>query len=318
MAKISRELKTGIIVVITIAIFIWGFNFIKGANLFDSSRNFYVEYENVQGLSVSAPVTINGLKVGSVDRIYFHPQKVGVLVVNFSMQNNFKFTKNSIAEIYSPDFISGKSIKILPAFDGNNAVSGDTLNGKIEAGILGALNDQIAPLQSKVTSFITNADTLLVGVNAIFDEKTQVNLKNAIASLNTTLSTFKTASTSLDKMLAENGKVDSILSNATIASHNLVSLTDSLNQSQIKETVKKLQGTIAKFNGILANIENGEGAIGKLLIDEGLYDNLEAASKEMEELLFELKVNPKRFVHFSLFGKKPKPYKSEEGVEVKE
>lgn len=317
MAKISRELKTGIIAVLTIALFVWGFNFIKGSNLFESGRSFYVEYENVQGLSVSAPVTINGLKVGVVDKIYFHPNKIGVLVVNFSLANDFKFTKNSIAEIYSPDFISGKSIKILPAFEGNNAVSGDTLNGKIEAGLLGALNDQIAPLQSKVTSFLTNTDTLLVGFNAIFDEKTRGNLREAIASLNTTLSTFKTASKSLNSMLAENGKVDSILSNATTASHNLVSLTDSLNESQIKETVHRLQGTIAKFNGILENVENGNGSIGKLLKDEGLYDNLEAASKEMEELLFELKVNPKRFVHFSLFGKKQKVYKPEE-EQVKE
>ncbi|MET2985253.1 MlaD family protein [Aureibaculum conchae] len=317
MAKISRELKTGIIAVLTIAVFIWGFNFIKGSNLFESGRNFYVEYENVQGLSVSAPVTINGLKVGVVNKIFFHPKKVGVLVVNFSLENDFKFTKNSIAEIYSPDFISGKSIKILPAFDGNNAVSGDTLNGKIEMGILGAINDQIAPLQSKVTSFLTNTDTLLVGFNAIFDQKTQGNLREAIASLNTTLSTFKSASKSLNSMLAENGKVDSILTNATTASHNLVSLTDSLNQSQIKQTVQRLQGTIDKFNGILATIEEGDGTIGKLLKDEGLYDNLEAASKEMEELLYELKVNPKRFVHFSLFGKKAKAYKPEE-EEIKE
>ncbi|RPD98649.1 MCE family protein [Aureibaculum marinum] len=315
MANISRELKTGIIAVLTIGIFIWGFNFIKGSNLFDSSRHFFVEYENVQGLSVSAPVTINGLTVGTVDKIYFHPNKVGVLVVNFSLENNFKFSKNSIAEIYSPDFISGKSIKILPSFDGDNAVSGDTLTGKIEAGILGALNDQIAPLQAKVTSFITNADTLLVGINAVFNQETQTNLKSAIASLNTTLSTFNTASKSLNIMLAENGKIDSVLTNASIASSNLVSLTDSLNESQIKETVLQLQSTITKFNGILSTIENGDGSIGKLLKDEGLYDNLEAASKEMEELLFELKVNPKRFVHFSLFGKKPKPYKPEEVVE---
>ncbi|QCX39493.1 MCE family protein [Aureibaculum algae] len=311
MVKISRELKTGIIAVLTIALFVWGFNFIKGNNLFESGRKFYVEYENVQGLSVSAPVTINGLKVGVVDRIYFHPKKVGVLVVNFSLENDFAFTNNSIAEIYSPDFISGKSIKILPAFDGRNAVSGDTLKGNIEAGLLGAVNDQIAPLQAKVASFLTNADTLLIGVNAILNPKKQLEIKEAITSLNSILSTFKTASRSLDNMLAENGKVDSILTNATLASHNLVSLTDSLNQSQIKQTVQKLQGTITKFNGILTNIEDGNGSIGKLLKDEGLYNNLEAASKEMEELLFELKVNPKRFVHFSLFGKKAKAYTPE-------
>jgi len=312
MPKLSRELKTGIIALSVIAIFIWGFSFIKGTNLLDNHRVFYAEYNNVQGLSPSAPVTINGLNVGTINAIYFHPKKTGRLVVKFSLKSDFKFSKNSIAEIYSPDFISGKSIKILPSYTGNNAVSGDTLKGNIEAGLLGALNDQIAPLQSKVDSFLTNADSLLQGFNTIFDQESQVNLKQSIAKLNTTLSTFKNTSRSLDKMLSEDGKIDSILSNATIASNSLVSLTDSLNDADIKSTIKKLETTLNNFNGILAGIENGNGSIGKLLKDDGLYKNLEGASKEMEELLREMKLNPKRFVHFSLFGKKPKPYNSEE------
>ncbi len=315
MPKLSRELKTGIIAILVIAIFIWGFSFIKGTNLIDNNRIFYAEYNNVQGLSPSAPVTINGLRVGTIKTIDFHPEKVGRLIVKFSLESKFKFSKNSIAQIYSPDFISGKSIKILPSYTGSNAVSGDTLRGNIEAGILGALNDQIAPLQSKVDSFLTNADTLLQGFNTIFDQDSQVNLKQAIAKLNTTLSTFSNASKSLDNMLADDGKIDSILSNATIASNNLVSLTDSLNSANLKTTIKKLETTLNSFNGIIANIEKGEGTIGKLLKDEGLYKNLEGASKEMEELLRELKLNPKRFVHFSLFGKRPKNYKAEEPQE---
>ncbi len=315
MPKLSRELKTGIIALLVIAMFIWGFSFIKGTNLLDKSRVFYAEYNNVQGLSPSAPVTINGLRVGAINNIYFHPKKAGKLIVKFSLESDFNFSKNSIAEIYSPDFISGKSIKILPSYTGSNAVSGDTLRGNIEAGILGALNDQIAPLQSKVDSFLTNADSLLLGFNSIFDQESQVNLKQAIAKLNTTLSTFSNASKSLDIMLSEDGKIDSILSNATIASNNLVNLTDSLNSANLKTTIKKLETTLNSFNDIIANIEKGEGTIGKLLKDEGLYKNLEGASKEMEELLRELKLHPKRFVHFSLFGKRPKNYKAEEPQE---
>jgi phospholipid/cholesterol/gamma-HCH transport system substrate-binding protein len=315
MPKLSRELKTGIIALLVIAIFIWGFSFIKGANLLDNHRVFYAEYNNVQGLSPSAPITINGLRVGAINSIRFHPERTGILIVKFSLESDYKFSKNSIAQIYSPDFISGKSIKILPSYIGNNAVSGDTLRGNIETGILGALNDQIAPLQSKVDSFLTNADTLLQGFNAIFDQESQVNLKQAIAKLNTTLSTFSRTSKSLDKMLSEDGKIDSILSNATIASNNLVSLTDSLNNANIKSTIKKLETTLNNFNGILAGIEDGKGSMGKLLKDDGLYKNLEGASKEMEELLREMKLNPKRFVHFSLFGKRPKNYKPEEPKE---
>jgi len=312
MPKLSKELKTGIIAIVVIGLFIWGFSFIKGSNLFDDNRVFYAEYDNVQGLSPSAPVTINGLKVGTINQIDFHPDKVGRLIVKFSLESKFKFSKNSIAQIYSPDFISGKSIKIITSINGNTAVSGDTLAGNVEAGILGALNDQIAPLQSKVESFLINADSLLVGFNNVFDKESQVNLKQSIEKLNSSLSTFKSASNSLDNMLADNGKIDSILINATLASNNLVKMSDSLKEVNIKSTVAELESTLNNFNGILADMKDGKGSMGKLLKDEALYKNLEGASKEMEELLREMKLNPKRFVHFSLFGKKPKQYTPEE------
>ncbi len=250
-----------------------------------------------------------------VNDIYFHPVREGMLIVKFSLENDFKFSKNSVAQIYSPDFISGKSIKLLTSLEGDNAVSGDTLIGNVEAGFLGALNDQIAPLQAKVQSFVINADSLLGGFNEVFDTKTKTNLKQSIAKLNTTLTSFTTASKSLDRILAEDGKIDSILDNANIASIKLVSLTDSLNDANLKSTVRKLETTLNSFNNILSNLDKGEGSMGKLLKDEGLYNNLKGASKEMEELLHEMKLNPKRFVHFSLFGKKPKPYQSEQPQE---
>jgi len=312
MPKISRELRTGIIAVFAIAIFIWGFSFLKGINLFESSRVFYAQYENVQGLEPSAPVTINGLTVGTILDIDFHPRNQDILVVKFSLNKNLKFSKNSVAQIYSPDFISGKSIKLLTAKEGDNAISGDTLIGNVELGILGTLNDQIAPLQAKFQSFVINADSLVGGFNEIFDANTKNNLRESVAKLNTTLTSFNSISKSLDVMLADNGKIDSVLSNANKASMKLVSLTDSLNDSNIKSTVKKLELTLNNFNNILSNLDKGEGSMGKLLKDEGLYNNLKGASKEMEELLKEMKLNPKRFVHFSLFGKKPKPYQAEE------
>lgn len=314
MAKLSREIKTGLVALSTIAIFIWGFSFLKGSNLLENKRVFYAEYDNVQGLSKSAPVTINGLKVGTVDEIYFHPTNPGILVVKFSLENTYKFSKGSIAQIYSPDFISGKSIKILTSFSGPEAVSKDTLRGNIEAGFLGAINDQIAPLQTKFSNFILNTDSLVMGMNAIFDAKTQTNLKQSVAKLNKTLGSFESASSDISQMLSENkGKFDSIIDNADNTSQNLSNLTDSLSAANLGGSIKKLETTLTKFNSVLAAIDNGEGSLGKLLKDDGLYNNLKGASKEMEELLKEMKLNPKRFVHFSLFGKKPKPYTQEEG-----
>ena len=245
-------------------------------------------------------------------------KKIGRIVVRFSVENPIKFSNKSIAQIYSPDFISGKAIKIVTDFTSGEVNSGDTLKGSIEPGILGVLNDRIAPLQSKLESTFANADSLLLSFNKVFDDQGRSDFKESLSKLNATLSTFKSASKSLDNMLAENGKIDSILINATVASSNLASISDSLNNANLKETVQKLEGTIKNFNSILAKVDNGEGSLGKLLKDEGLYQNLEGATKEMEELLREMKLNPKRFVHFSLFGKKPKPYSTQEQLSVEE
>jgi len=310
--KISKELKTGIIVILGIALFIWGFNYIKGESLFEKPRMFYAEYDNVQGLLTSGSVTINGLKVGKIEVITFHPKKIGKLVVKFSIENDFQFSEKSIAKIYSPDFISGKSIKIVPSYEGSNAVSGDTLTAQVETDILGSIGDQLVPLQEKITSFITNADAALKGFNDVLDEEGRTNLKQSLAKLNSTLTSFNGASKSLNNLLAKNGKIDSVLTNAKVASVNLARMTDSLASANLAGTIHKLEGSLKNFNAILIDVEQGKGSIGKLLKDDGLYKNLEGATKEMEELLREMKLNPKRFVHFSLFGKRPKPYKKGE------
>lgn len=307
--KISSELKAGIIVLIAIGMLIWGYSYLKGENLFDSSRHFYAEYSDVQGLEGASSVTINGLKVGKIDAIYFHPKKAGKIIVRFSLQNPYTFSNESVAQIYSADLIGTKAVKIIPKYGGVAAKSGDTLSSSVDLGLVGNLGDKIMPLESKISSFLTETDVLLKGFNQVLDNDGKNNLKQSLAKLNSTLTSFNAASKSLNSMLAKNGKLDSVLTNASTASLNLANLTDSLNNANLKSSALKLEKTLNSFNTILADIEKGEGSVGKLLKDEGLYKNLEGASKEMEELLREFKVNPKRFVHFSLFGKKQKPYK---------
>ncbi|MCK5637944.1 MAG: MCE family protein [Flavobacteriaceae bacterium] len=311
--KISRELKTGIAVILIIALSIWGFNFLKDRKLYDKTRDFYVEYANVQGLIQSSPVTINGLIVGKVSKISFHPAKEGVLIATINLTNDIKFSKNSIAQIYSPDFISGKSLKINIEYDDSElAVSGDTLKGEIDSGILGMINEQIGPLQAKVESFIVNTDTVMTNLNSVLDVENQKNLKTSLHNLSLTLDKFNNVAKNADNILENNNiKIDSILSNANVAMQNFSQLSDSLEKANLGETIVKLQKTLEGFNKILDSIDNGQGTIGKLLKDDKLYDNLEKASKELEELLKEVKMNPNRFVHLSVFGKKAKPYQEE-------
>lgn len=309
LLKISRELKTGIIAVLIIALFVWGYNFLKDSSLTHKNRTFYAIYENVQGLSPNGQVTINGLKVGRVSKITFHPTKKGFLVVHILMSDDISFSKNTIAEIYSPDFISGKSLRLELVEDELIAKNGDTLKGEVSEDIIGMINEQIAPLQSKVESFIVNADTVMANVNKVLDNKNREALSQSLDNLNYTLIKFKGLSGQAESLLSDNSaRIDSILYNANAAMKDFSVLSDSLQNANISESLRSFELAISNFNVLLDSINQGNGSIGKLMHDEGLYNNLEAASKELEELLRDMKEHPKRYVHFSVFGKKDKTY----------
>jgi phospholipid/cholesterol/gamma-HCH transport system substrate-binding protein len=310
--KISRELKTGIVAVVVISLTIWGYNYMKGINLFDApARTFKTVYSNVQGLNNASVVTINGVNVGKVFNIQFskEPDKRGKIIVEFSVNSDFEFTRNSVAKIYSSSLMGGKSMAIVPSFDGDMAVSGDFLRGEIESDIFSTVSEKLNPLQGKVESVITNIDSLLLGLNDILDTDTRNHIKATIAELNETVSNFKSASKSADKLLTENrAKLGRTTANIEQVSENFVKISDSLANIDIGHTVNEVERTLENLNGLMASVQNEEGTLGKLMNDDAMYENLTNASKELEELLREMKLHPKRFVHFSLFGKKDKGY----------
>jgi len=316
--KISREVKTAILVITGLIFLYFGVSYLKGNNVLDNSRKLYAEYGNVGGLTTSAPVTINGLAVGKVSNIYFKKDNSGRLIVEMDVNTDFKFSKNSSAELYQDGFIGGKAIAIIPAHDNaGNASKGNYLKGTNKAGLTDLVNEKLTPLQEKIEKVMSETDTLLVSVNAVFDEKTRGHLRASMATLEGTISSFNKTSQSLNALLDDNKlKLENTISNFEGVSKNFNKISDSLSRVNITSTVKELQATIKKFDNILASIDKGEGSIGKLLKDEGLYDNLEGASKQMEQLLEDMKLNPKRYVHFSLFGKRPKQYDAD-GNEIK-
>lgn len=309
--RLSKEVKTGILAIGAILLLIFGYSFLKGTNLLDKNREFFVKYNNVEGLTQAAPVTINGLTVGKVQDITFANSQGG-LIVKFTVEKDFDFSKNSIVRIYSAGLIGGKSLGIFPEYDANNiAKSGDTLRGDVEDGMLTAVTKALGPLEKKVNNTLATVDTLLLSYTAIVDEDTRKNLKEAIENLNKTLNSFSGVSENLNHILANNtGKLDNTFTNLDKTANNLSQLTDSLAQLETGKLVTDLQNVVDKMDKIVSSVDNGEGSIGKLLKDDKLYENLEGASKQLEELLQDLKLNPKRYVHISVFGKKNKEYES--------
>ena len=312
--KITKEIKTAILVLSGILLFIFIFNYLKGENLLNSSRKITAIYDNVEGLIPSAEVTINGHKIGKVQDITFTEDGSGKLEVLMLIDSNFKFSKNSTAELYESGLIGGKAIAIVPANDGaENVISGDVLRSEIKPGLTDLVNQRLTPLQQKIEKVMESTDVLLANINSVFDEKTKSNIRGSFSQLEQTIASFESTSNALNALLQDNKtSITTTLDNFSNISENLSEVSSNLAEADLKQTINGLQSTISNFDQLLKNIEKGEGSIGKIMKDEGLYNNLEGALGQMEALLEDMKLNPKRYVHFSLFGKKPKPYSTDD------
>lgn len=307
--KITREIKTAILVIGSILLFIWGYSFLKGRNLLSDYKTFYVEYENVEGLAASAPVTINGLVVGKVASISLQNTN-GKIIAELQIKSDFPISKSSIIDIYEPGLIGGKQIQIIPNYnDKIMAKSGDTLRGGIKKGLTDLVGEKLTPLQQKVEKTVVSADSLLTSLNQVLDAQTKDNLKNSIANLNKTLAQFNEASISVNAILDKNkGKIDGTLTNINKVSSDFSQISDSLSKANIGQTVKNLSETLAKVDKIMEDVQSGKGTLGKMMKDEALYSHLNKTTKELELLLQDLRLNPTRYVNVSVFGKKNKPY----------
>lgn len=308
--KISREVKVGALVISGIVLFIYGFNYLKGKDLFNKSDTFYTEYTNVEGLVPSTPVTINGLNVGTVTEIGFKGDGSGKLAVKLVVNSDFKFSKNSKAELYETGLIGGKAVAIIPAFDGAvNAKNGDVLQGSVKAGLTDLVNQRLTPLQEKIEIMMVGADSLLSNVNEVFDEQTKANLRASISSLNDIVSNFKETSKAIDLLVAGNEeKLKTTLTNVDNIASNLSKTTAQLAEADLKQTIATLEATMQNFKSMSSKITQGEGSIGKLLNDETLYNNLEGASREMESLILDIKLHPARYRR--ILSKKEIPYEA--------
>ncbi len=302
---LSKEIRAVLIIFFGVFLFLLGFNFLNGTSLFKKENILYAKYENVEGLQVGTKVTVNGLSVGKVAKIDFLPNS-SQLLVSFTIRNDVVFSKNSVAELYEAGLIGGKSIAIHPVYDNfTKFKSGDTLKSSVKPGLTDVVNQQIAPLQKKLEKVLTNADSLFSGVNNVLNSEgknnlsiTLENLSSAVKSTDELVSRFNSISKN------QNKNINRIITNLAMVSQNLNKITDSLSSTNLKKTIYNFEKLSSNFNHVLLEIKSGNGTFSKLLYEDSLYQNLKNSSYAIEKLLIDLKSNPKRYVHFSLFGKK--------------
>lgn len=285
----------------------------KGKNLFTTDNVFYAKYDNVEGLSVSNPVSINGLKVGQVDEIKPITTKDGKLhfVVKLTIDDTFEFSRNSTVEIFEPGLMSGKEMKINLFYGGETAKDGDTLKGNYQLSMLNSLSSQVKPVKDQLSNVLLKLDSTLASTNKIVDEQNRREIKLLLSNLNRTIESFKGASDRTNSILANNEKgLHEVVANANAAMLTANKTLDKFGGVAERVDIDKLNGTIDQFNqtagklnNVISGIQNGEGSLGKLAKDEELYNNLTKTSKNLNELVEDFKVNPKRYVNFSVFGK---------------
>ncbi|WP_026707316.1 MlaD family protein [Flavobacterium frigidarium] len=308
--KLTREIKTAILVIASILLFIWGYSFLKGRDLLSSYKKLYVQYDSVEGLSSSAPVTLNGLAIGRITAITINP-KTGKLLVEMQIKSDFPISQSSTATIYEPGLIGGKQISINPNLADNTlAADGSYLSGTIKQGLTDAVGEKLVPIQAKLDKLLGNADELISGFNKVLDEKAQDDLRKSLAELSLTMQQFHKASISMNNVLDDNkAQVKGVVTNFNKISKDFANISDSLNKADMGKTVRNLNATLAKVNGLVQNLEAGNGTMGKLLKDDALYTNLTKSTRELELLLQDVRLYPTRYINVSVFGKKNKPYK---------
>jgi phospholipid/cholesterol/gamma-HCH transport system substrate-binding protein len=300
--KLSYEIKTAILVLSGIILFIIGFSYLKSNDVFVADRIFFAVYDDVEGVSKGTPVTISGFNVGSVQDIKFY-KNTSQLLLKFRVENDFTFSDQSIAQIYETGLIGGKALSVVPKYGQRLAKSGDTLHSSIAPGLTELVNDKLTPLQEKIESMVVSADSVLIGLNSVLNNEAKFEIQSSIKNFSSTVADLKNSAGTLDELLNTNkSQINNIISNVNQTSNEL---------SDLSIVVKNLSQSSKSIDKIVNEISNGNGSLNKLIFDDELINSLDAASSNINLLLKDLRLNPKRYVHFSLFGKKNLPYKED-------
>ena len=315
MIKISKYTKLGFLILACMFILIWGINYLKGIDIFRRNTNYFVVYEKIDGLLKSSVVNINGYQVGQVTDIRFLNDYSGRILVSLSLQGDYKIAKGSIAKIVSSDIMGTKSIKLEIVHSGEYFNPDDTIPGTTESDLKEQVSMQVLPLKKKAEELIASFDSALTVVTYVFNQRTRENLTQSFENINRTVANIESSSAELKKIMGE-GKINSIVNNidsisSTISMNsgqitnilkNMSDLSDSLSQLNISPVFAEIRESVSGLNAIIQKLNTTESSAGMLINDPVLYQNLNNLAGSLDLLLKDVRINPKRYVHFSAFN----------------
>ena len=305
--KLSKEIRTALFVLVSILLFIFGFNFLKGTSILDKQKTVYAIYGEVDGLMVGASVSVNGLAIGNVTSLDFLANSTKV-IVTLKVKDKLRFSPNSTATLYETGLIGGIAIAIEPVFENGNIVkSGDTLKSTIRPGLTELINEQVQPLQRNLQSILVSVDSLFIGVTNIMNQDSQNNLKIALDEMTSAISLINSTAKILENTITTNeSTINNSIKNIEGVSSNMQKITDSLADSNLSETISNLEKSIEGINKAVRDLNSDSSSLGLLIRKDEFYNTLNSSVNDLNELLIDLKSNPKRYVHFSIFGRKDK------------
>jgi phospholipid/cholesterol/gamma-HCH transport system substrate-binding protein len=301
--KIKREVKIGMFAVVMLLCLYLGVNYLKGKDVFSGDRVYYTLFEHTSGLQTSAPVLLKGVKIGSVTSIAIDPDRTDKVVVTVNIKKSFKLPTDSRLKMFTNGIMGGKAIEFVPGVADTNFERGAVIPSISEDGLLDVASTSIEDVIAEFKRLVNSLDATSSTLNTILGQNAE-SFRSMMGNLNST--TRQLADAGLGDIIEEIGTFTHTLQensarfDAIMA--NLDTVSGELAEADLRGIASKLDTSIESLSGVLAKINNGEGSLGRVIEDPALYDSLTVAAGNLGVLLEDLRANPKRYVHFSLFG----------------
>lgn len=318
LLRLTKEIKAGLIVVLGITAVILGFSYLKSNSLLGKSTTLYAVYDHVGGLQSGTAVSLNGFSVGTIDDITFLDE-TGKLMVSFTLTTDLPIPADSKAELYDTSVLGGKGLQIVLGTPGSAiAQNGDTLNSTVKVGMTDRITELMEPLEAKVNSAIVETDLLMKNLNQLLDTDSQALLRETLTNFSETSASLKVISQNVSENLVANEQaLGTILENTAELTANLSTVSQTLNEADLKGLMTDLDASISATKEILEGIKSGDGSVGQIFTNQELYVSLTSNLNQLEWLLQDLRLNPKRYLSVSVFGKKQKDYVAPESDPAK-